>query len=286
VINLYSSDTCDPSGNGEGQSYFHSFQQNSNASGDLTFTQVAPIVFSPGAFITATAADSAGNRSEFSQCQQLIIDPDSDDDAFVDVTEAACGANPRNAGSIPERIDGVFAGVNDDADAFIDEPLPPGAANFDCDRDGYMGQSENGTPLCQNGVNDDNLDDGVIDDGCPGGPIQSNAFSESQFKIGTSDQDPCGFNGWPSNVFDPPSPPSALNRLNIQDVIAFFAPARHLDTNPGNLNFSARFDILPGKGTFGTWINIQDMTALFNGPTANPPMFNGARAFDKACPWP
>jgi len=130
---------------------------------------------------------------------------------------------------------------------------------------------------CDDSTDDDG--DGFVNDGCP----QVGEYSEAQFNIGTGPQDPCGLNGWPSNVND--AGPSA-NRLDILDVTSFVAPFRRFDTSPGHPLFNSRWDISPGKGGLVQWINILDVTTLVSGPTGNPPMFNGARAFEKNCPLP
>jgi hypothetical protein len=99
----------------------------------------------------------------------------------------------------------------------------------------------------------------------------------------SNDQDPCGLNGWPATVYDLGI---SANTLDIVDVTSFVAPVRRLDTSPPEPNFSARWDLKPGAGAFPKYINITDITALVSGPTGNPPMFQGARAFGKVCPWP
>jgi hypothetical protein len=143
-------------------------------------------------------------------------DPDDDNDGALDTIDLiVCEGDPMNATKRPERIDGAFAGVDDDGDTAIDEALPAGAVNFDCDGDGYEGSAESGTPLCGNGANDDGVvfggsDDGVVDDGCPGGPPQAGAFSEAQFNIGGNDQDPCGLASWPDD-FDSTLIPNSVN---------------------------------------------------------------------------
>ena len=55
------------------------------------------------------------------------IDSDDDNDLVLDTTEAPCGSDPLDATpplSRPERLDGSFAGVDDDGDTAIDEALP------------------------------------------------------------------------------------------------------------------------------------------------------------------
>ncbi|MEQ1607114.1 MAG: MBG domain-containing protein [Pyrinomonadaceae bacterium] len=69
VIDFYTNSACDVSGNGEGETYLGSITTTTtDGSGN-----VAPFVFNPvsltvSQFITATATDSHGNTSEFSQC--------------------------------------------------------------------------------------------------------------------------------------------------------------------------------------------------------------------------
>jgi hypothetical protein len=220
-------------------------------------------------------------------------DNDDDNDLVGDVAEPPCGADAFDGGVRPERTDGVFAGEDEDGDAAIDEALPSGAADADCDGDGYPGQREAGTPLCGNGVNDDFKvdgpvpDDTVIDDGCPGGPPAEGAFSEAQFKIGTNDQDPCGIPGWPSDLVSGGIPEST-NRVTIGDLTSYLAPDRKLDKSPGHPSFNQRWDITPGRGVFNAWTNVNDLTSLFAGESGSPPMLGGQRAFGSAlgCPWP
>ncbi len=205
---------------------------------------------------------------------------DSDGDSAYDVAETNCGGDLLNPALRPERVDGAFAGADDDGDTAIDEALPPGSESFDCDGDGYVGEAEAGTPLCGNGVNDDSGDDAVIDDGCPSGPAQVGSFSEGQFNIETSDQDPCGAD-WPTNVFI--LVPSE-NDIDIQDIIDFFAPDMRVNTNPGDPNFSSRRDLIPGSGGLGNWLNVQDLLAVI---VDAPPMLGGVTAINgPPCPWP
>jgi hypothetical protein len=249
--------------------------------------------------VTATVTDADGNTSEFSApvaCADANSnnlcdgsESDYDGDGVSGTAETACGSDPLDPASIPERTDGAFAGISDDSDPQVDEPLPPGAAAFDCDGDGHTGAAEAGAPLCGNGVNDDGAplsDDGIVDDGCPGGPTQAGQFSEAQFNIGTTDQDPCGTDGWPSDLVSGGTPDST-NRVNILDLTSFMAPVRRLDKSPGHPDFSARWDLVPGRGAFLEWIAIDDLTAVLAGPSGFPVILSGSRAFDgPPCPWP
>jgi hypothetical protein len=216
-------------------------------------------------------------------------DLDDDDDGVFDVAEGpeaiACGGDPLDAASRPERVDPDFAGVSDDGDLAIDEALPPGAEAYDCDGDGWTGSQE-----------------ALI----------------YPSPITVSDQDPCGAE-WPSNLAAP-----AANVLNISDVLSFTAPPRlpadfgsggafnmfghDLDDDgdtviettedpgaPGGPMFNvARWNLQLPPHLAATTINIGDLNSLFNGVIgsgARPPMFSdtGAVAFFTGggmCPWP
>ena len=188
------------------------------------------------------------------------ISVDTDGDGIPDDIENACGSNPLNGASIPERIDGVYAGADDDLDVAIDEALPAGATNFDCDRDGYTGIIETH----------------VYNPGTQG------------------DQDPCGTNlnpptvpptpiGWPADLFGG-GVPDSTNRVTLQDVTSFLAPVNYFNTNVGSNPGDRRWDLVPGSGIFPKDINIQDLSDLL---TLAPPMLGNARAFNGlSCPFP
>jgi parallel beta-helix repeat protein len=135
---------------------------------------------------------------------------------------------------------------DDDGDTLVNEALPPGAEAYDCDGDGYAGTRE--------------------------------------ANVTTSDQDPCGGSGWPSDLF--PGTPGGFqyNTLNIQDLGTFIAPVRRFGTSPGHPNFSVRWDLVPG-GTIGGAINIQDIAATITGASGFPPMLGTQKAFGKTCPY-
>ncbi len=182
-------------------------------------------------------------------------------------------------------LTGIYSGPVNDASVVV------GGTCSDADGDGYSNAAESGSPLCGNGVNDDSTDDPVTDDGCPGGPAQAGAYSEAQFNIGTDALDPCGQTAWPSD-FVWGSVPDSTNRITLIDLTSFLGPMRHLGTSPDVVPpvgsaFSARWDLVPGKGVFSTWISLNDLTALLGGSSGFPPMLGGAKAFNgPACPFP
>jgi hypothetical protein len=211
---------------------------------------------------------------------------DSDGDGYINdgcpgSTEVvACGGDPLSPSRRPERTDGPFAAVDDDGDTAVDEVLPGTSPSFDCDGDGWPGDQEN--------------------------LIYLNAPST------TRDQDPCGNNGWPSDL-------AASNALNIADIGSFLNPARSalnppVDAHSAFNRFSHPLDDWgvggPGGGMSpdgtidpemarwnlalpphlpATLINIADLNALITGAVgsgARPPMFGGAQAFYAGpCPW-
>jgi hypothetical protein len=188
---------------------------------------------------------------------------------------------------IPERLDGPFAGVDDDGDAAIDEALPAGSDAFDCDGDGWTGAEE-----------------------------------QLIFSAGTTatDQDACGNNGWAADL----APLGGNNAVNIQDLNSFLAPYRDTNGNtiagemgppPGGDDDGhgiynkfghpldddgdtvidpamARWNLQPSPHTAATLINIGDLNALITGlvgSPARPPMLGGQQAFftnNGICPWP
>jgi hypothetical protein len=155
------------------------------------------------------------------------------------------------------------------------------------DGDGYTDAVEAGTPLCGDSRNEDNTDDGVVDDGCPGGPAQVGAHSEAQFKIGTGPLARCHAGGatnpspsWPSD-FASGGIPNSTDKVTLTDVSSFTSLPRKFGTKPGDAAFNPRWDVVPGRGMFTPWINLNDLMALTTAAgSAYPPMFGGARAFN------
>jgi len=172
-----------------------------------------------------------------------VCDSDDDNDGVADTAEIGCGSDPLATGARPERTDGAFAGVDDDGDTMVDEGLPTGSGEFDCDGDGYRGAVEL-------------------------------AVFEAQ-----RDQDTCGLDAWPSD-FASGQIPNSTDRVKIHDETSFIAPVRRLDKSPNDGGYSVRWDLVPGPGIFANHIAINDLTALLAGPSGFPAMFANARAFN------
>jgi hypothetical protein len=77
TLQFYSSSECDPFGVGEGESFIASADVVTDGAGDAQFEIVLPVVVAFGSVVTATATDTSGNTSEFSECAvvQLAWDP-------------------------------------------------------------------------------------------------------------------------------------------------------------------------------------------------------------------
>jgi hypothetical protein len=174
-------------------------------------------------------------------------DVDADGDKVRSTDETNCGSDPNDGSRRPERVDGAFLGTDDDGDVAVDEALPPGAGNYDCDGDGYKGSAE------------------------------TSIFSGG----GNGDRDPCGTNGWPSDLSPGGIQP---NTFNIQDLGTFLVPVRRIGTSVGDPGYNARWDVVPGS-VIGEHIAVTDIAATVTGLSGFPPMFNGLRAYTKTCPW-
>ena len=196
------------------------------------------------------AIRSVDDGLNYSGVSNVVFVPglDGDLDGVNDADEISCGGDPDNAAVRPERVDGPFAGVSDDGDAEIDESLPAGGANFDCDGDGYKGVTEN------------------------------HVFDGS----GGRDQDPCGANGWPAELS---SAGLSDNAITLTDLTSFIAPVRRLETSPPDPDFDVRWDLSPGAPNPALdHIILTDITNIF---LTKPAMLGSVRQFGgPVCPWP
>jgi hypothetical protein len=67
-LDFFASATCDPSGNGEAETYLGTAQVTTDAGGNAAFDVTLPVTVPVGQSITATATDNSGNTSELSAC--------------------------------------------------------------------------------------------------------------------------------------------------------------------------------------------------------------------------
>jgi hypothetical protein len=161
----------------------------------------------------------------------------------------------------------------------------------DADHNGVLDAGEDTAPF--NGLLDtDDIvltyedTDGVLDnDGCydfTASDFDGDGYANDveTLHLGTRADRSCGAN-WPSNLVDTGM---SENKFDIVDIGSFIAPLRRYNTNPGDAGFDLRWDLAPGSN-FGTQINIQDVGTTATGMRAYPPMFRGAFAFGKTCPF-
>jgi len=74
-IEFFSSAACDPSGNGEGQTFLGFTTVTTNGTCTANINATLPVAVAGGAVVTATATDPNGNTSEFSGCVQVTGGP-------------------------------------------------------------------------------------------------------------------------------------------------------------------------------------------------------------------
>lgn len=187
---------------------------------------------------------------------------DNDGDGVRNDDETNCGGDPNNASIRPERVDGPFAGVDDDGDTAIDEPLPPGAVAYDCDGDGYKGAAENYVYSYK---------------------PQTTGDQKVCREYDTAFPDPAQ-TAQPSLRWPPDLRGGSIsgNKIDILDLSSFVTPIRYLNTDVGTRPGDVRWDIV--QTTVGNDINLVD---LANIATLKPPMFGGnTTAFNgPPCPW-
>ncbi|MEJ2209578.1 MAG: hypothetical protein P8129_11145 [Anaerolineae bacterium] len=73
-LDFFVSEQCDPSGEGEGQSYVGSLTLIGTPSGVRSFIINFPGSYAAGHFLTATATDEDDSSSQFSRCRAITTD--------------------------------------------------------------------------------------------------------------------------------------------------------------------------------------------------------------------
>jgi hypothetical protein len=90
TVQFFHSTACDPSGNGEGESFIGETSVTTDAGGDASFVVSFPSA--ANGVITATATSSSGNTSEFSACRTIVpVATPSISISDVSVTEGNAG---------------------------------------------------------------------------------------------------------------------------------------------------------------------------------------------------
>jgi len=89
TIQIFVSDSCDPSGFGEGQTMVDTFTATTASSCTVDLNRGIVPLIPDGKFLTATATDAFGNTSEFSRCRAVGIPSAATGSIFGRVTTAA-----------------------------------------------------------------------------------------------------------------------------------------------------------------------------------------------------
>jgi hypothetical protein len=233
---------------------------------------VYKVVASKAGYVTAESAALSIPPAVTDLNLSLATPDDGDCDGVADTVEAPCGSDPMDVTppiSRPERVDGAYAGVDDDGDTLTDEALPGGASAYDCDGDGYTG-----------------ADESHVYSYLPQGSGDQKTCQEYDASFPNANPDVRPSLRWPSDLNKSAGPPDSFNRVNILDLTTLLAPVRYFGTDVGTNTNDVRFDLRPGPGLFMEDINIEDLTALLAGASGFPPMLASARAFDGGtCPY-
>ncbi len=192
----------------------------------------------------------------------------------------------------PDNDNDTFPDLADDCPGTDAVTGPDGALGVGADWN-HNGRNVNPTETWPTYPSDGNDDvrytfedfDTVLDnDGChdsPGDDLDQDGFTDEAeaLTIGTDPADPCGTDGWPADLSSITFPINSLNRVNLPDLQLYITPVRRLGTSPiVDANYSARFDIVPGPGPFGKYINVADLQKL---AFVIPPFYgSAARAFN------
>jgi len=118
-LEFFSNIACDPSGNGEGESFLGSTDVTTDGNGDVMFMATFPVTVPVGQFITATATDPNNDTSEFSQCSETAA-----------VNQAPQVVSPIGAQTVTEgtagsiSVAGAFSDPDGDTLNFSETGLP------------------------------------------------------------------------------------------------------------------------------------------------------------------
>ncbi|MEP7132101.1 MAG: CSLREA domain-containing protein [Acidobacteriota bacterium] len=113
-IEFFSNAACDPSGNGEGQTFIGFTNATTNGSGNASFGPLVFPVLAGQSVITSTATDPANNTSEFSSCLGVVV-PTATPTATATATAPGPTATPTRtptAGAAPTATPTAPGGPN------------------------------------------------------------------------------------------------------------------------------------------------------------------------------
>jgi hypothetical protein len=205
------------------------------------------------------------------------LDPDCDNDNVSDGVNDPDGAGPIAAGPDNCITTANTNQLNTDGDSMGD------ACDPDDDNDTVLDAADN-CPVNTNS-SQTNTDGDSMGDACDPDDDGDGSLDTAEAWVATNSLDNCGSHtttppiysqAWPADLYSAASFDQTTDRITIQDLNSYLSP-RRLNTNPGDPNYSKRWDLFPGPGIFSNDINIQDLSLLL---TLRPDMFGGAYAFN------
>jgi uncharacterized repeat protein (TIGR01451 family) len=125
TVQFFANDSCDASGNGEGQLFLGSTTVTTNAGGNATINATLTGAATTGQVITATATNAQGSTSEFSACLAYGA-------ADMSVSETASPPTPLAASTVTYTITVTNNGADTAQSVTLTDNLPAGIAFSSC----------------------------------------------------------------------------------------------------------------------------------------------------------
>jgi uncharacterized repeat protein (TIGR01451 family) len=125
TLQFFASNSCDGSGNGEGQVFLGSAAATTNGSGNVAFNVTLVASASSGQYITATATNPQGNTSELSACVPF-------GSADLAITHTSAPANVTAGNKVTYTINVTNNGPDAAVPATVTDNLPPATSFVAC----------------------------------------------------------------------------------------------------------------------------------------------------------
>ncbi|MCH8920569.1 MAG: thrombospondin type 3 repeat-containing protein [Chloroflexi bacterium] len=203
-LEFFSNAACDASGNGEGETFVASSTEATDGSGDVSFTVTVGSALPVGRFIAVTATDPSSNTSEFSACEEVLLDSDGDG---VPNDSDNCPAWPNTDQSLPP---------------WAIPPGDPDCDGFTTDAENFMGTLPQAACAATNTANDEALPDAW--------PYDFN--DDQRVAIGDVIRFIPVFNSFSPNApYDPRYDLNASGGITLADVIMYI-PVFNLSCTP------------------------------------------------------